>query len=102
VIALPIAEPPDQLGNLVLAASDRAIDVPDSLLGDPVATLTVEYDHWRVLTRIHAWENRFEPGASAGLVLTDDKNPADLWSQRINLVARRQLAEVLGPLPSVQ
>jgi len=51
------------------------------------------------VTRHHAWDNRFEPGAG-GLVLTDDLNPADLWSQEINLVARRQLAETLGPVPA--
>lgn len=102
VVALPIAEPPDQLGNLVLAASDREIVLPDSLLGDPVASLTDEYDHWRVLTRIHAWDNRFVPGSAHVVVLTDDRNPADLWSSYINLVARRQLAEVLGPVPHVR
>ena len=102
VVALPIAEPPDRIGNLVLAASDREIVVPDSLLGDPVASLTDEYDHWRVLTRLHAWDNRFEPGVAPGAVLTDDLNPADLWSQQINLVARRQLVEVLGPVPPVR
>ena len=95
----------DQLGNLVLAASDRELDVPDGVLGDPVASLTDEYDHWRVLTRLHAWDNRFTPGRPAGtgpppVVITDDRNPADLWCQRINLVARRQLAEVLGPVPA--
>jgi len=99
VVALPIAEPPNAIGNLILAASDRAIEVPDSLLGDVVASLTNEYDHWRVVTRHHAWDNRFEPG-ERGLVLTDDRNPADLWSQEINLVARRQLAETLGPVPA--
>jgi len=97
VTALPIAEPPDRLGNVIVAASDHEIVVPDSLLGDPVASLTDEYDHWRVLTRIHAWDNRFVPGVN-GVVLTDDRNPADLWSQEINLVARRQLAETLGPV----
>jgi hypothetical protein len=100
VTALPIAEPPDRIGNVVVAASDHEIVVPDSLLGDPVATLTNEYDHWRVLTRIHAWDNRFTPGGPRGVVLTDDRNPADLWSQEINLVARRQLAETLGPVPA--
>jgi spermidine synthase len=99
VTAFPIAEPPDRIGNLVVAASDHEIVVPDSVLGDPVATLTDEYDHWRVLTRIHAWDNRFAPGGVNGVVLTDDRNPADLWSQEINLVARRQLAETLGPVP---
>jgi SAM-dependent methyltransferase len=102
VVALPTAEPPNQIGNLVLAASDREIVVPDSLLGDPVASLTDEYDHWRVLTRLHAWDNRFEPGRAGGIVLTDDRNPADLWSQQINLVARRQLAETLGPVPPLR
>jgi spermidine synthase len=91
VVALPIAEPPDQLGNVVLLAADRPLEIPDARLGDPVAALVDEYDHWRVVTQNHAWDNRFPLDAASGVTITDDRNPADLWSEGINLVARRKL-----------
>ena len=87
VVALPIAEPPDQFGNVVLLACDRAPEIPEELLGDPVATLSDDQEHWRVLQRTHAWDNRFTP--TGGRVLTDDWNPSDLRSEEINLAARR-------------
>jgi predicted membrane-bound spermidine synthase len=96
VTALPIAEPPNQLGNLILLASDRPIDIPYERLGDQVATLPDDYEHWRAVTRNHAWDNRFVPGTPTAPVLTDDKNPVDLWSEEINLVARRSLHAQLG------
>ena len=93
VIALPTIEPPDQLGNVVLVASDRVIDVDPEQLGDPVATLPDEYEHWCVLQRHHAWDNRFVP--EHGRVLTDDWNPADLRAEEINRVARRSIRREL-------
>jgi spermidine synthase len=97
VTALPVAEPPDQLGNVVLYASDRALEIDESKLGDPVATLIDEWEHWRVLQRTHGWENRFDPSRGPGVVLTDDRNPVDVWSQTVNLAARRELHKQLGP-----
>ena len=99
VVALPTAEPPDQLGNVVLLACDRALEIPPGRLGDPVATLSDDQEHWRVLQRTHAWDNRFTP--RGGRVLTDDWNPADLRGEEINLASRRRTrvllpASVLG------
>ncbi|MGH7727122.1 MAG: fused MFS/spermidine synthase [Candidatus Eiseniibacteriota bacterium] len=91
VLALPNAEPPNQLGNVVILASDRPLEISEEALGDPVAALGDPYDHWRVVTRNHGWENRFEPGLKSGLVLTDDRNPADVWAEEINRQARREL-----------
>ena len=39
----------------------------------------------------HAWDNRFEPELSGVSVLTDDLNPVDIWAERINLAARKNL-----------
>lgn len=86
VIALPTIEPPNQLGNVVLVASDRLFDVDPERLGDPVGSLPDDYEHWCVLQRTHAWDNRFVP--EHGRVLTDDWNPADLRAEEINRVAR--------------
>jgi spermidine synthase len=89
VVALPTSEPPNALGNVVLLASDRPLELPDEALGDPVMSLEDEDDHFRVVTRHHAWENRYEP--SRGRVLTDDWNPSDLRAEQINLAARKWL-----------
>jgi spermidine synthase len=93
VFALPTAEPPDQLGNVVLMASDRTLDLKPELLGDPVGSLSDEDEHFRVIARLHAWNNRYQPGR--GKVLTDDWNPADLRAEEINRAARIKLREQL-------
>jgi hypothetical protein len=41
--------------------------------------------------RAHAWDNRFVPATEGLPIVTDDRNPVDLWSERINLAARRLL-----------
>jgi len=89
VIALPTAEPPNQLGNVILLASDRDLAVTPEQLGDPVAALENEDEHFRVVSRHHGWENQYRP--RNGVVLTDDWNPVDLRAEEINLVARRWL-----------
>jgi len=94
VIALPTAEPPDQLGNVVLMASDRRLDVTPHDLGDPVESLADDDEHFRVVCRHHAWDNQYQPGH--GRVLTDDWNPVDLRAEEINLVARRWLRKQLA------
>ncbi len=84
VIVLPIAEPPDQLGNLILLASDRVLTL-GSELPVPTERFSPEYD------RAHAWDNRFQVDVKGVRVFTDDLNPIDVWSERVNLVARRAL-----------
>ena len=84
VLALPIAEPPDRLGNVILLASDRELELP-SELPLPEDRFSPEYD------RAHAWDNRFEPDTHGAAILTDDRNPVDLWGERINFIARKEL-----------
>ena len=93
VAALPTAEPPDQLGNVIVMAANRPLDLDESALGDPVATLADEDEHFRVVARPHAWANRYRP--DQGKVLTDDWNPADLRAEEINRLARVRLRAVL-------
>ena len=38
-------------------------------------------------------DNRFEVDGTGVPVLTDDLNPIDIWAERINLVARKDLHE---------
>ena len=89
VQVLPMAEPPDQLGNVILLAADWPLE----LMVEPEPAP----DRWsRRYHLIHAWDNRFAPRAD-GRVLTDDLNPVDLWSNRINVAARAHLHEFFGP-----
>jgi spermidine synthase len=98
VVALPIAEPPDQLGNVILMASDRPLEISDAALGNPLEVVTDEYLHWRSLLRNHAWDNRFDPGTTGTVAaaITDDLNPSDIWAERINRIARVDLHKQFG------
>jgi hypothetical protein len=89
VIVLPIAEPPDQLGNLILLASNRSLSL-EKELPVPMDRFSPEYD------RAHSWDNRFEVNVKGITVLTDDLNPVDIWSERVNLVSRRELHAFLN------
>lgn len=84
VIVLPIAEPPDQIGNIVLLASNRPLDLLEEI-DPPLNRFSPEYD------RTHAWDNQFLPDSSGIPILTDELNPVDIWAERVNLVARKQL-----------
>jgi spermidine synthase len=98
VVALPIAEPPSALGNVILVATDREdIDRPEDTLEHPQDFLHDDGLHYRVLERFHAWNNRFEPSRENAAVLTDDLNPSDLWAEEINRVAREDLLNYFTP-----
>jgi len=89
VLVLPMAEPPDQLGNLVLFASDRDLELsPEPPV--PFDRFSPEY------TRAHAWDNRFTIDPAGEQVITDDLNPVDLWTEHINLANRKALHEYFG------
>jgi spermidine synthase len=93
VVALPIAEPPDQLGNVIIIASDKPFKLTEQLerdYWDPGYRFSADYE------RNHAWDNRFVPHMKSAMVLTDDLNPTGIWSDRINLHARKELHELLG------
>jgi spermidine synthase len=90
VVVLPMAEPPDQLGNLVLLASDRPLE-PRYEPPVPLDRFSPDYN------RAHAWDNRFTVDPAGVPVLTDDHNPVDVWAERVNLAARRVLHEEFEP-----
>jgi len=91
VVALPTAEPPNAVGNVLLLASDRPLEFPDDRLGIPYDYLQEPEVHWVVVQMNHAWENRFEPDPRLGRLFTDDRNPVDVMSERVNRAARRRL-----------
>ena len=84
VVALPIAEPPDTLGNVVLFASRRELGLVREIPPTPDRFSTIYAQN-------HAWDNRFVPRTDGVPVLTDDLNPVDIWSERVNRVARADL-----------
>lgn len=87
VLLLPIAEPPNQYGNLVLLASDREFKLR-APLAIPMDRFTPEYD------RAHAWDNQFQVDVKGIPVFTDNFNPSEIWSEPANLISRKQLHEV--------
>ncbi len=93
VLALPMAEPPDRLGNLILLASDR------DLAGIPEPERNVDLDPvWRYGAGYavnHAWDNRFTPEAARGSVMTDDRNLVDIRSNATMAAARLQVMEYI-------
>ena len=97
VIALPTSEPPNSLGSIILLAANRTLEIPEDHIPDPVNYLNDPQGHWVVVQMNHAWANRYEPEARGAVVLTDNRNPAELWGERINLAARHELHRFFGP-----
>jgi hypothetical protein len=91
VLALPLSEPPNALGNLLVLAANRDLDFPEEKLPHPKDFLPFPNQHFAVLQMNHAWDNRFHPDTQGVPVLTDDLNPVDIWAERINLAARKSL-----------
>lgn len=93
ILALPIVEPPDQLGNVILLASDQPFKLTEEIerdYRDPDYRFSANYE------MNHAWDNRFIPDIKNANILTDDLNPVDIWSERVNLRARKELHKLLG------
>lgn len=84
VLALPTGEDPEGLGNVVLLASDRALEFPEERLPNAFGMFLDAHERWRVRTQTLAWENRYVPDAAGAILLTDDRSPVDLWGERVN------------------
>jgi spermidine synthase len=96
VIALPMAEPPDRVGNLVLIAGDRDLEA----LPEPQSNFDFNPD-WRFgpgYARVHGWDNRFRPDTTFRMTFTDDLNPVDALSEATMLVDRRELRDYFARL----
>lgn len=91
ILALPTQENYNGLGNMVLLATNRSLE---SSRGIPTGEIpSREYLRSMEYKRDYAWQYRFVPDSTAGQLLTDDLNPVDLWSDQINLEARKRLHE---------
>lgn len=94
ILVLPIDEPPNAVGNVLILAANRDIEFPDEWLGHPVDYVTLDpYEHWVVVQRNHAWANRFVPETEGIEILTDDLNPIDVWSEEVNKSVRLDVHE---------
>jgi len=86
VVALPGEPSSGDLGNVVLLASNTSLDV-----GADCDALDRSFAR-------RGWTNRFVPDIEGAPVLTDDLNPVDLWSERINVLARQDLHRHFGEI----
>jgi len=88
VLALPTTQSQNKLGNIILLASNREWQLSDAASWRHVnAGYELGPNYYKNL----AWQNRFTPDTRNVPVLTDNLNPVDLWSERINLEARKVL-----------
>jgi spermidine synthase len=89
VLALPTHDDYNGLGNMILLAANRPLE---SSRGLPAGEIYSKEDMESMdYKRNYAWEYRFLPDSAGGQLLTDDLNPVDLWSDQINLEARKRL-----------
>ena len=89
VLALPMEEPPNKVGNIVLLAGNRKLQP----FWEPENNITLDPD-WRYgpgYQKVHAWDNRFTEDITNAAILTDDLNPIDLRAEEINLATRKEL-----------
>jgi spermidine synthase len=94
VVALPMSEPPDRLGNVVLLASNRPLEPEREI--ERNETLDPDWRYGAGYARVHAWDNRFTPDITGVPPLTDDLNPIDLRAEEINKIARSDLHQYFG------
>lgn len=97
VLALPTSEPQNALGTILLVASRQPIPLTDEQLPDPTVFFQNPDALWVAQQQLHAWLNRYEPPAEGAPVLTDDRNPVEVWADRVNHAARKELHAFFGP-----
>ncbi len=88
VWALPTQMHFTDLGNIVIFAGDSWLELPvepERNYADLAYASSLQYYKDR------AWDNRFVPETMNVPVLTDNLNPIDIWSEKINLIARKDL-----------
>lgn len=87
-LVLPISEPPNMFGSIVLIAMNTKRD----LIRDPDRNYFYHPD-WRYgpeYQKVHAWDNHFTPHISGGIIFSDTYNRRDQMFTRIADSARMQ------------
>jgi spermidine synthase len=86
VLVLPIVEPPNKFGNLIIVASDSDIELKQKL---PAVQSRLSSDY----NKAHAWDNRFAPETNRYRVLTDNLNNIDVLSEEASIASRTENLE---------
>lgn len=97
VQALPTSEPQNALGTILLVASPAPLPLTDEQLPNPTTFFQNPDALWAVQQQLHAWLNRYEPQAGGAMVLTDDRSMVEVWADRVNHAARKELHTFFGP-----
>lgn len=87
VIALPAGQDPQELHNVVIFAANTELTLPEPDENNSEQTCefsTTDYSKF-------SWANRFEPDSKEAIILTDDLNPIDVWTEEINYASREEL-----------
>ncbi len=94
VIVLPISEPPDKFGSIVLMASNT---VRSDLLRDPERNLdySPEWRYGPEYQKAHAWDNHFTLVPGAARIQTDTDNSWDRILAAIIAAEKQQPREYL-------
>jgi spermidine synthase len=95
VLALPAQPARDQLGNVVLLASNTPLALRPDTAGRRRGGFDCEDFYWNASANL-GWNQRFAPDTAGVPPLTDDLNPVDVWSEHTNFVARRDLHRYFG------
>lgn len=85
VLALPTTQLSDQLGNIIIFASNHKLELQRKTYPG------LKYKSSMSNQNNQAWNNRFIPDTQNIPILTDDLNPIDVWSEAINNIARKDL-----------
>jgi spermidine synthase len=85
VTVLPGYEDAMALGNLVFIAGSKPLQITDlPHINNP----QLKNEHF---WQLFGWQHRFIPDTSGAIILTDDLNPVDIWSESVNFQARKEL-----------
>ena len=90
VLALPAHRSREELGNVVLFASNSPLGLRPAVDGGRKDGVDCDGYYWNPSANL-GWNRRFEPDTRGVAILTDDLNPVDLWSEEVNFVARKDL-----------
>lgn len=90
VLALPTQRSREDLGNVVLFASNSRLELRPEINGGRKGRFDCEALYRNPGANL-GWNRRFVPDTDGVPVLTDDLNPVDLWSEGTNFVARQDL-----------
>jgi spermidine synthase len=88
VLALPTQDSRDEIGNVVIFASDAMLEFRSEPNGGGRADC--DLFRWNRYAN-RGWNNRFAPVTRSAPILTDDLNPVDVWSEQTNFIARQVL-----------